>query len=418
MFTTKRVSVVEEKRLRHVSFMIERAKVERSLTIKRVSVVEEKGCIHAYSTTQESQIAKKIMLVHRVFLFTAVLSALFFLNALPTVVRSEEESQTTSPNIVTETPVSHVSNIQQESETYLETVYQTEGIPGGDAIVGDFVVGPGKIDVTIGKGTSKTVLMNVTNRTGERRKFNITVEDAKGSYDTSESLILLGDDRGPYSMREYVSVASKSFILDQNERARVPVTITIPENAEPGGLYGSVLIDTVAIEAVPGDTGGTEPQSAIVARIGTLFFITIPGAVEKDGNLVDFSTVPKKSFFQTSPITFGFLFENRGSIHLAPYGELRITNIFGEEVGFLELDPWFVLPESLRLREASWTREFLFGKYTATAYINRSYDDTIDEKSYTFWVLPWKPIMIAFVAIFFVLFVIRTFLKKFEFRRK
>lgn len=260
--------------------------------------------------------------------------------------------------------------------------------------------------------------MIVTNRTGERRRFNMTVEDAQGSQDSETSIVLLGDDRGPYSLRDYISVPHRTFDLDHNERARIPVTISLPQNAEPGGLYGSVLVDTVAIEATPGDSKGTAPQSAIVARIGTLFFITIPGMIAHDGNLKDLSTIPKKSFFQGNEITFGLLYENRGSIHLAPYGELRIRNMFGGEVGYTELDPWFVLPQSLRLHEVTWGRDLLFGRYTATVYVNRSYDDIIDEKSYVFWVLPWKPIAGLFIVLFLLIFLTRTFFKRFEFRRK
>jgi hypothetical protein len=296
--------------------------------------------------------------------------------------------------------------------------YQIEGIPGGGAIVGDFVVGPGKADLTINPGESKTVMMTVTNRTGERRRFNLTREDTQGSKEIESTVMLLGDDRGPYSLKDYISYASASFELGHNERALVPVTVTIPQNAEPGGLYGSVLVDTVAIDAQPGDSMGTVPQSAIIARIGTLFFITIPGAADKQGSLLDFTTVPTKKFYQEGPVTFGLLFENTGGIHLAPYGELRIQNIFGEEIGFLELEPWFVLPSATRLREVVWDRELLLGKYTATVYINRSYDNQIDERSYTFWVLPWKPIAIAFGVLFIFFFTVRGVFRNFEFKRK
>lgn len=295
--------------------------------------------------------------------------------------------------------------------------YKTEPLLG-DKVIGDFVVGPGKIELQIKPGESKTIEMTVTNRTGGSRYFEIGTEDAMGSDDPTKTLVLLGDDRGPYSMKDYVSVPSKRFEVADNTRVRIPVTVTIPSDAEPGGLYGSVLVSTVSTEARAGDGSGTAPQSAIVARVGTLFFITIPGGVEKQGALKDLTTVPEKKFYQSSPITFGLLFENTGSIHLAPYGELRITNMFDEEVGYLELDPWFVLPKALRLREVVWSRDFLFGQYTATAYINRSYDDVIDEVSYTFWVLPWKPLAGAFGVLFLVFFFIRIFFKKFEFKRK
>jgi hypothetical protein len=266
------------------------------------------------------------------------------------------------------------------SPTLISPPYPTEGIPGGDAVVGDFVVGPGKVDVSLKPGESRTVEMIVTNRTGETRIFNLTTEDMTGSDDVEKPVVLLGSERGPYSLRDYLKVEHRSFELGHNQRARIPVTISIPPDAEPGGLYGSMLVDTVAIEAVSGESSNTVPQSAIIARIGTLFFVTVEGEVEHNGALIDFATIGKKTFFTDGPLSFGILHENTGSIHIAPYGEVRIKNMLGEEVGFVELEPWFILPGSQRLREITWNREFLFGQYTATAHINRGYDDIIDSR--------------------------------------
>lgn len=298
-----------------------------------------------------------------------------------------------------------------------EALYRIERVPGGDEVVGDFVVGPGKVDLTLRPGESRTVEMTVTNRTGARRQFNLSTEDAIGSQDTEIAILLLGDDRGPYSLRDYVSVPSRSFILEHNERARIPVTIRVPANAAPGGLYGSVLVDTVAVEEEMA-AEGTVPQSAVIARIGTLFFITVPGLTLKDGQLADFGTIPERTFYQDGPIDFGLLYTNDGNIHLAPYGEFRIKNMFGMEVGYVQLEPWFVLPHSVRLREVSWDRELLFGRYTATVYVNRSYDNIVDEMEYTFWVLPWKPLLGIFAALFLMISLARALFSSFEFRRK
>lgn len=345
--------------------------------------------------------------VHRSRFFIFFLCALFFLSALPTAVRSEEEVRIDSAS----EPVAEVA-IQAQP------LYPVEGIPGGGGIVGDFVVGPGKIDLTLKPGESSVVEMIVTNRTGERRIFNLTTEDTAGSNDVNTPIVLLGSDRGPYSLKDYLKFPHPRFELGQNERARIAITIAVPADAEPGGLYGSVLVDTVAIKADGGETTNTVPQSAIVARIGTLFFITVPGEVAKDGKLKDFGTIPDQKFFQEGPISFGIYYENNGPIHLAPYGEIRITNMLGDEVDFVQLEPWFVLPQSKRLREVSWNREFLFGKYTATAQVNRSYDDVVDSMSFTFWVLPWKIVLAAFAFVFVIVFIIRAFFRNFEFKKK
>ena len=360
--------------------------------------------------------------VRRTYVLFALFGTLLFAGTAPFPVYSEvETSDTQAKEISAEATLATTSTDASQSSpssASLLNLYPIEGVPGGDTVIGDFVVGPGKVDLTVSPGETKVVEVLVTNRTGEQRQFNLTVEDTKGSLDVDTAIVLLGDDRGPYSLKDYVSVPHKSFILGHNQRARIPVTVSLPLDAEPGGLYGSVLIDTVAVDATPGDGAGTAPQSAIIARIGTLFFVTVPGAVDTQGSLSHFGTVPEKIFFQGSPINFGILFENKGTMHLAPYGELRITNIFDEEVGYVEIDPWFVFPQSIRLREIVWERDFLFGRYTATVFINRSYDDTIDTQSVSFWVLPWKVMLAGFGGMFIFIFMVRLFFRSFEFKRR
>jgi hypothetical protein len=130
------------------------------------------------------------------------------------------------------------------------------------------------------------------------------------------------------------------------------------------------------------------------------------------------ATLDDTMWYEKGPINLGIFYENTGSVHLNPYGELSITNMFGEEVGFIELEPWFVLPKSLRTREITWDRELLLGRYTVTARINRGYDDIVDEVTTTFWVLPWKIVLGIFASIFILVFSIRAFFRTFEFKRK
>lgn len=297
--------------------------------------------------------------------------------------------------------------------------YTIETIPGDPSdVVGDFVVGPGKTELTIKPGTGQIIELLTTNRTGETRIFNLEVEDFTGSDDPNTAVKLLGDDSGPYTLKEYISVPNTQFELKHMQRARIPVTVRVPPDAEPGGRYGSVLVTTVSKDAEPGNTGGTAAESAIISRVGSLFFVTVPGEVARSGALEKFATIPDKKWFQNGPIQFELLYRNTGSIHVNPYGEIRITNMLGEEIGFVELDPWFALPGSLRLREVKWNREFLFGKYTAVANINRGYDDIIDTAQLTFWVIPWKIALGIFLVIFVVLYLIRAFFRTFEFKRK
>jgi len=293
--------------------------------------------------------------------------------------------------------------------------YEVEQLPGIDPNSKDFVVGPGKVELTIKPGEQKTTLIKVSNRLGETKNFHLEVEDFTGSDDPNQPVVLLGGQRGPYSLRDYISFSDNDFELRSGERATIPVTVSIPADAEPGGLYGTVLVSVTTNPSVKEVGGG---GSTIVSRIGTLFFVTIPGEVNKKGEVVDFGTTGKRKFFGKGPITFEILFKNDSSVHLNPYGQVSIKNMYGEEVGNVIADPWFALPQSLRLREVTWNREFLFGRYTATAQINRGYEDIIDTKEFTFYVLPWKIAVLVVIGLAVVIFLIKFVSTKFEIRKK
>ncbi len=294
--------------------------------------------------------------------------------------------------------------------------YTVEKLSGDMQTFGDFVVGPGRAEIEVRPGQTVVYEISVANRISDGRVFELTVEDVAGSDDPSRSVVLLGEERGPYTIKDYISFPEDTFTLGLGERAKIPVTITIPPDAEPGGFYGSVLVSTLRTDT---DEASMEaPRSPIIARIGTLFFVTVPGDVERSGEVKELSLVNKKWWYERGPIEFSILYENTGSVHLNPYGELRITNLFGEEVGFVELEPWFSLPKSFRSRDITWDRELLFGRYTATVNINRGYDDVVDQKSVVFWVLPWKVVGSIFLVVFIGILLLRFFFRTFEFKRK
>lgn len=351
--------------------------------------------------------------VYGALLGTLILSAPFFFvfaqnpDGVSAVESSVEETTEQTPA---------QSATQYDPKAYGITV---ESIPNSQDVIGDFVVGPGKFEAFMEPGESLTTEILITNRTGVDRRFNIDVEDMQGSSDGQEAMVLLGDDRGPYSIKDYLSFPTRSFDLKHGQRVRLPVTITIPEDAEPGGFYGSALVNTVSIGIENDVESGTAAlKSPVIQRIGVLLFITVPGDNIYEGELKNFHIEPHKKWYDGNTFNFVITYENSGTSHVAPYGEISIENMFGEEVGYVELTPWFVLPQSVRLREISWKRDMLYGKYTATLKLNRGYDNIVDEKQITFWVIPWKFITLGFIVLFIVFFLFRSFFKNFEFRRK
>jgi len=296
--------------------------------------------------------------------------------------------------------------------------YRIEDLPG-TLVEGDIVFGPGKIELVLEPGSSTTREIYITNRLGREMTFQVEVEDMTGSPDPEKTVIFLGEKRGPYTLKDWVHPEIKEFTLQHGQRMRLPVEIKIPEDAEPGGRYGVVFVATKPEppEVKPGEqeaAGGI----AIRTRTGALLFVRIPGEVKEEGYLKEFGLDPSKRFFEKGPITFKFIFENQGNVHLNPHGRVEIKNMVGKPVGEIEVAPFFTLPNSSRMHKVTWERKKLFGKYIATAYINRGYDNITDVKAIEFWVIPWKLLAIGLVGLFLLIWFVWWVATHFEIRRK
>ncbi len=283
----------------------------------------------------------------------------------------------------------------------------------------DFVLEPAKMEVFVKPGEKTTKTLSVVNRSESDQNFTIQIEDFEGSKDVKQPVVLLGPERGPYSLKDFIKPEVKNFKLKSKQRAIINVNIDIPADAEPGGKYASVLVSTASVES---DSNVEDNRAKTISRIGALYFVRIAGPVTENGQLTDFRlTGPEKSFYEKGPFNFELLFQNNGNIHLTPGGRVEIKNMLGRKVKDIDVPPFFSLPDSLRSAQAVWDSPYSFGRYTATAYINRGYrdsEDVIDTITISFWVLPWKISLIILIAILLVAFVIRKVTKNFEIRKK
>lgn len=284
----------------------------------------------------------------------------------------------------------------------------------------DFVLEPAKIEISMDAGQSAVKKLSIINRMSGTRKFKIEIEDFTGSKTGQQAVILLGDEKGPYSLKDYLKPEVAEFTLKPKQKMVLPIEINIPKDAQPGGLYGSILVSSVPTKkekesAANGARGG----AIIISRLGALFFVRVNGPVFKDGSLRDFRIIPsKKVFYNKTPNGFEILFGNKGSVYLNPYGVIRIKNILGSVVGEIKIDPYFAMPGSLRYRQVNWDKTTLLGRYKATVSLNRGYDNIVDKMSVSFWVIPWKLILGAFAIIFFIALIVKLFLSKFEIKKK
>lgn len=278
----------------------------------------------------------------------------------------------------------------------------------------DFVLEPGKIEIFINPGETTTRNISVINRINRNVEFKVETEDFIGSDNVNTPVILLGNEKSPYSFKDNLVPETDTFNLKFGQKIELPITITAPEDAQPGGYYSSVIVSGLpSSNAAEGEAG-----AKIISRVAVLFFVRVNGPVNQQGQLDDFRIEGGKSFMQKGPINFEILFKNEGTVHLVPYGMVRIKNIFGKEVGKVPVDAYFSLPESLRYRQVVWGQEKLLGRYTAELTLNRGYEGKEDIAKIAFWVIPWMYIVIVLVVIFVLTLLWKFVTSRFEFKRK
>ncbi len=201
----------------------------------------------------------------------------------------------------------------------------------------------------------------------------------------------------PYAMSTWASFSKPFLRIEPNEEERFDVTITAPDNVDPGGHYAAVLFSTEEPKLEEDAS-----QIGVVGLVGTLLLATVPGAVDQRLILQDF-TGPR--FLISPPANFSTLFSNLGNVHLAPKGEIKIRNWSGDVTTTLKINEGAgnVLPESRRRFENSWQFSWkAFGKYTATAVAYYGTPEQQITATRSFFVLPlW--LIITIIALVLVL---------------
>ncbi len=279
----------------------------------------------------------------------------------------------------------------------------------------DFVVEPAKIEIFADPGDVISKNVTIINRIEGRSTFTISLEDFVGSDDPSVAVKLLGDEVSRYSFRDNIIPEIGQINLNFGEKALIPITIRVPETASPGGYYTSVVIAHTST-----DTAGEATGAKTVSRVAQLLFVRVNGDVIEDGAVKDFIVSPTSFVHLTGPLTFNILFENRGSVHLAPYGYITIKNIFGTTVDQIPVDAYYSLPQSQRYRQIIWQQGARFGYYTATLELNKGYreSETTETRTTSFVFIPMAYLAVLLVVIVLLLLARRYVKKNFELRRK
>jgi len=269
-------------------------------------------------------------------------------------------------------------------------------------------ISPAIFEITANPGEVIENIVKVNNPTENVINVKMTAEDIEPSGEDG-SVTVKSAGTETYSIASWIKCDPETFQLTPQEKEKaIKFTITVPQDAEPGGHYGTVV-------AGPNIVASTDMTGAsIVPRVGTVILISLPGERKEQITVKDFysqskgdkDSFIKNVFFQYPPIGFAAKFENKGTVHIKPVASVTITNLFGQKVDQIEFPSQNVLPGATRIINTEWKgKGFAIGRYTATLTGGfGTYNTPLSSSNITFWVIPIKECLIVLaIIIFFIL---------------
>lgn len=162
-----------------------------------------------------------------------------------------------------------------------------------------------------------------------------------------------------YSLSSWVSFENKTIQLSPNEKKSVKIFID-KARITKGGHYASIFAEIIQ--------PNVDKQVAVKAILSSLLFVRASTGLEiEDGKIASFTPIRDNIEY---PDSYMLRFENRGNVHVVPYGLIEVYDSFGNltSKGILNEGSLDALPESIRRYDTkviNYKKVLLPGFYTA-----------------------------------------------------
>lgn len=232
------------------------------------------------------------------------------------------------------------------------------------------------------------------------------------------AVILTPEDNAKalYSASKWFTVEKELLLLEPNKNTKLKYSITVPKDATKGEFNAEIFL----ISQNDYQQQGTAAFTNLAA--GTPFLIQIGDEFVENAELLRFTS--DKKIYEKVNVKFLTNIKNIGDTHITPTGEIVIENIFRQEVARL---PFNKNNQSL-LRDTSgnyediWLQSSYLSPNNAIALGPLKAKLLVTYRSFqpgfavlnaetTFWIIPWKIIIIITVTILLAI-IVKTIRKK------
>lgn len=279
-------------------------------------------------------------------------------------------------------------------------------------------ISPVTIEVTGDPGQTLHGELEMLNEQAGDKTFFSSFENFEPSGDTGSPKFIGGGN----GLATWLGTET-SVLLATGETKKVPFTITIPNDAEPGGYFAAIFWgeQDPKIEAAG--------EVAIGGKLGVLILLRVSGDIPEAAGIKDFALVGSR--LQTDlPVAFQYRFANSGGDRVVPLGDITIKNMFGGTAATVSanINEGSVLPNSTRKFEPVWGNlagattttsffgtvknqlsDFHFGLYKANLSVVYGATNQTVSDSLWFLLVPWQLLSIVFITIIILIVLLKQY---------
>ncbi len=294
-------------------------------------------------------------------------------------------------------------------------------------------VTPSPLVTTVKPGIKSQLELRIRN--GGSGTENLKIEPRAFTLSNDSTDVNLKDTT-PADISDWISFSAPKFTVQPGQWFSEEITFNVPKSA--GFSYSFALV--ISRQTNPKPTSGGRLILGSLA-VFTLVNVDRPGATS---NLEVNNFSVSKHVYEYLPATFSVRFRNNGNTIAQPYGNIFVQRSVSSKTPLAALNvnesKGYILPGTERTITATWSDGFpvyhtsvdtagatsqklvwnwanlsklRIGRYTAhlVAVYSQAGRDVPIEGNVTFWVIPWKILLVLLVIVLLLLFSMFTLVR-------
>lgn len=258
------------------------------------------------------------------------------------------------------------------------------------------------LDASPGQTISDRV--SVFNFTDKPITFVVYPADAQPAKGTGAFSLQLPDATTgaipePVDLGSWIEVPVTNFTAQPGTRTDIPITVTVPLDAEPGDHAGGIVaLNPEALQ------GSGDLKVDLKQAVGARMYLRVAGPLNPELSVSDVNVSTGGQAWLApvtgpSNATASFTITNTGNVRSTPTVKVSVKDLFGREVASQEVkDFQEILPgASLDATAALGDLSGLGPRYSVD--ITTTAGDTTQTSSASFWVAPWLLVLVLVVAV-------------------